>query len=70
MTRTSDALDGDLRVRVHQRELDVFTEKAARLGKPYQTLIREMISAFNDGNLKLIVPKDHLIATEELYHVD
>ena len=60
----SDALDGTLRMRVLQKELDIFMKKSPRItGKPYQMLIREFITAFNDGRLTIIATeeqKEHL----------
>ena len=50
----SKVLDGDLRVRVEQKELDEFIKKAERsTGQPYQMLVRQMIAAFNDNKLRI-----------------
>jgi len=54
-----EALDGDLRLRINQSELDIFIAKSQRTtGKPYQLLIREIVTAFNDGRLRIIQTKD------------
>ena len=52
---TSDSLTGYLQLRVDAEELDLFQKESLRVaGKPYQMLLREIIAAFNDGNLRII----------------
>jgi len=52
---TSDSLTGYLQLRVDAEELDIFQKESLRVsGKPYQMLLREIIAAFNDGNLRII----------------
>jgi len=52
---TSDSLTGYLQLRVDAEELDIFQKESLRVsGKPYQMLLREIITAFNGGNLRII----------------
>ena len=67
-------LDGNINMRANQTELDIFIAKSKRAtGTPYQVLIREMITAFNDGRLRIIpteAQKASLTYLGELYNVD
>lgn len=67
----SECLNGDLRVRVNELELnDFITFAPLRTGKKYQVLIREMITAFNDERLRIIPTEEQKLAMEhtaELY---
>lgn len=59
-TEDDKALEGQLRVRCDEQELDVFIAKAIRVtGKPYPILVREFIRAFNDDKLRIIPTEDY-----------
>ena len=63
-----EILDDDLRVRIDSQELAIFKQKSQRTtGKPYQLLLREIISAFNDGRLRIIPTEEQ---NGELYDVN
>lgn len=60
MAEKNTKLDGDLRVRIEQSELDIFIERVERVtGKPYQMFVRDMITAFNEDNLRIKPTKEH-----------
>lgn len=63
-------LDGDLRMRISQSELEVFQKKSERVtGKPYQLMLREMITAFNSGRLRITPTEEQKSKLGELYDV-
>lgn len=61
-------LNGDLRVKVNSQELEIFIQKSERqLRKPYPHFIREIISAYNDGRLRIVPTEDQKRELGELY---
>ena len=64
----SDILDGDLRIRIDKTDFDTFKTKSERVtGKPYQLLLREIITAFNDGRLRIVPTEEQKQHFGELY---
>ena len=60
-------LDGDLRVRLNEVDLNTFADKCEReLKKPYQIFLREIITAYNEDRLN--IKTTH--TSGELYNVD
>lgn len=66
-----EVLDDDLRIRISSSELENFKKKSIRVtGKPYQLLTREMITAFNNGRLRIVPTEEQKTELGELYNVD
>lgn len=67
-TDENETLDGDLRMRISEQELEIFKKKAPRItGKEYQVLVREFITAFNDGRLRIVQTEEQKQKLGELY---
>lgn len=69
--KDKEVLDGDLRMRMSSKELEIFQQKAPRItGKDYQVFLREMITAFNDGRLRIELTEEQKREIGELYNVN
>lgn len=69
--KDNEILDGDLRIRMAQSDLDVFQKKTKRItGKPYQLMLREMITAFNEGRLRIVPTEEQKNQLGKIYNVD
>lgn len=70
-TNEKEVLEGDLRIRMSQSELNTFQKKSLLVtGKPYQLLLREMITAFNCGRLRITKTEEQKTQLGELYDVN
>ena len=63
-------LDDTLQMRVNSEELKEFTEKCESLVKPYQQVIREFLTAFNEGRLTIQLTDEQVKAHKDLHNVD
>lgn len=63
-------LDDRCHFRVNGSEFEIFKRKSERAGRDYQVLLREMMSAYNDGRLKIKLTETQQTATQELYDND
>lgn len=52
--------DSDLRLRINKEDLSALKIKALEVGKPYQMLVREFITAFNEDRLTIKVDESVL----------
>lgn len=58
--KPNTVMDGGLHIRIEQKELDIFIKKSERItGRPYQMLIREMVTAFNSDKLRIKPTEPH-----------
>lgn len=62
-------LDDTLNVRINRSDKLDFVEKSAQVGKLYPHLMREIITAFIDGRLRIIPTEDQKTSLGELYNV-
>lgn len=53
-------LNDILNVRISAEEKEAFIAASEAVGKPYPTLLREFIRAFNNDTLRIAVPKKDL----------
>lgn len=67
---SKNTLDGELNVRISSSTLDVFKQKTSHIGVPYQVMLRNIIEAFNNGNLRIIADENTKNTIGGLYDVD
>ena len=64
----TDILDDNLTVRVNSTVLEKFKDNAQRIsGKPYPLLVREIMTALNEGRLRITPTKEQKKSLGELY---
>lgn len=61
-------LDERMTIRITKGSKESFIKKCEKHNREATDVLREMITAFNEGRLKIKVPKDH--KPLEMYHVD
>lgn len=62
--------DDALNVRINKDDKEAFLSKCKSLNRPYYDMIREMITAFNEGRLKIQVTEEQAKSNKELYDVN
>lgn len=66
--KDTEILDDKIQMRVRKQEFDIFKAKSKRVtGKNYDVFLREMITAFNDGRLRIELTDEQKEEQFELY---
>lgn len=63
-------LNDRLDIRVSPEDKQLFLDKCESMGRAPQSLLREMMSAVVDGNLKISVTVNQMKSQQEIYHVN
>lgn len=63
-------LDATLFVRIGKKELAAFKKKAQETHNDYSSLVRELVTAVNEGRVKITPTDAQLKSKEGLYNVD
>lgn len=61
-------LDEQLRVRVKRSTFIAFNGRCALINKSYPDVIRELMEAYSEGRVRIVLPEDQKKAIEETYH--
>lgn len=62
-------LDDRLDMRVNKEVKQAFMDRCNKAGRQYQEVLREVMTAFNEGRLRIEVSEEQLNNLENFYHV-
>lgn len=63
-------LNDRLDIRINDEDKQLFIERCDELNRQPQSLLREMVTAFNERRLRIHVSDDQLKSQQELYNVN
>jgi len=64
------AKNDTLNVRVNATDKKAFEDKCSSIGREYYDVVREMVTAFNEGRLRIKPTDGQKQLNKELYNVD